>query len=266
MTSCTDGTYCCGHNNLTCCGTQWAVKVPLLTSTTTTTITTTATASPSSQSNVAIYAGLGGALGLVVLVSAGLVLYLVRHIKKLKGQVSHQRGEFERLANSNGIGSGTSSPRFGTTSLSPLHSASVGGSGMGTGTSNPATPWTISGGGGSVGGTGGGENFKGLYDPPFVTGAGYREGYRTGVGQGVGQGLGQGHQGIATEMALSPPRSELDGSGAGFGNISIALARGDGQAQVHDQTRDSGLMEAGRLDSVRSKEASGNWGRDVTGR
>lgn len=30
MTSCTDGTYCCGHNNLTCCGTQWAVKVPSL--------------------------------------------------------------------------------------------------------------------------------------------------------------------------------------------------------------------------------------------
>ena len=88
MTSCTDGTYCCGHNNLTCCGTQWAVKVPLLTGSTTTTITATATPQPAST--VPIYAGLGGALGLVTLVSSGLIFFLTRYIRQLRSEIRNQ--------------------------------------------------------------------------------------------------------------------------------------------------------------------------------
>ncbi|KAK0716086.1 hypothetical protein B0H67DRAFT_554475 [Lasiosphaeris hirsuta] len=79
MTSCTDGTYCCGRNNLTCCGTTWAVKPPTLL------MNTTITTTPSStKTNIAPIAGLGGALGAVVLGAAGAILYLLRRIKTLQ--------------------------------------------------------------------------------------------------------------------------------------------------------------------------------------
>lgn len=84
MTSCTDGTYCCGRNNLTCCGTTWAIKAPtIISSIVMTTITTTAAAVPAKQ-NIGATAGLGGALGVVLLAAAGAVIYLLRRIKTLK--------------------------------------------------------------------------------------------------------------------------------------------------------------------------------------
>ncbi|KAK3360478.1 hypothetical protein B0T25DRAFT_578403 [Lasiosphaeria hispida] len=79
MTSCTDGTYCCGRNNLTCCGTSWAVKPPTLLST-----AMNSTAPASTKTDIAPIAGLGGALGAVVLGAAGAILYLLRRIKTLQ--------------------------------------------------------------------------------------------------------------------------------------------------------------------------------------
>ncbi|KAK0746790.1 hypothetical protein B0T18DRAFT_412430 [Schizothecium vesticola] len=93
MTSCTDGTYCCGRNNLTCCGTKWAIEAPSIISSVVMT-TTTASAAPAKQ-NVGAIAGLGGALGAVILVAAGAIIYLVRRIKALKASLAatHVRDE-----------------------------------------------------------------------------------------------------------------------------------------------------------------------------
>lgn len=195
MTSCTDGSYCCGHNNLTCCGTQWAVKVPLLTSGTISSTTVTATPPPVVQSNIAISAGLGGALGLAVLVSAGLTFYLLRNIRKLKGEFGKREDMLER-AHLAGGGTGTggfNSPQFGAASLSPLPTGPM----TGRSTTSP-TPWTATGVGGDPYG-----NFKGLYDAPPGHPA---------ITQPAAGGDVRMRPGL-TEMELSPPRSELDATG-----------------------------------------------------
>ncbi|KAM7200397.1 hypothetical protein V8F20_005374 [Naviculisporaceae sp. PSN 640] len=202
MTSCTDGSYCCGHNNLTCCGTQWAVKVPLLTTGTISTTTVTATPSPIVRSNMAVSAGLGGALGLVVLVSAGLIFYLLRNIRKLKGELGKREDMLERahLA-SGGIGTGgLHSPQFGVASLSPLAAGLVTGN-----STTSTTPWTATTAGGDPYG-----NFKGLYDTP--SGHPAMAPHATGAGGQMRSSL--------MEMELSPPRSELDATGGLMGASS----------------------------------------------
>ncbi|KAK3324998.1 hypothetical protein B0H66DRAFT_636505 [Apodospora peruviana] len=176
MTSCTDGTYCCGHNNLTCCGTQWAVKVPLLTSTTitTTTITPTPTPAPANQ-NIAAIAGLGGALGLVTLVSAGVVFYLVRQIRLLKSGKDDSHKTFVPEA---------TSPQFGKTSLSPA---------------GPATPWTPNS---QQGQQSLPQEFKAMYDGSTMHQQTPQGGFMMSPNSGQ----------RPTEMELSPPRVELEGN------------------------------------------------------
>ncbi|KAK3984224.1 hypothetical protein QBC44DRAFT_385925 [Cladorrhinum sp. PSN332] len=85
MTSCTDGTYCCGRNNLTCCGTGWAVKPPMLmVNAPSATVTVTAAADAAKQrSDRMTIVGLGAGLGGVVVVAAGAVWYLMRRIRVL---------------------------------------------------------------------------------------------------------------------------------------------------------------------------------------
>jgi hypothetical protein len=88
LTPCTDGTFCCGHNNLTCCGTPWAILVPTQALTLPANITTTATAIVTETSSpgpgTAAVAGLGIGLGVVMLIAAGVIYYLKRQNKTLK--------------------------------------------------------------------------------------------------------------------------------------------------------------------------------------
>ncbi|KAK4226025.1 hypothetical protein QBC38DRAFT_445021 [Podospora fimiseda] len=82
MTSCTDGTYCCGRNNLTCCGTSWAVKPPMLM------LAAADSANQQKKNNDQfVIVGLGAGLGGVVVVSAGLIGYLLRKIWILQSDV-----------------------------------------------------------------------------------------------------------------------------------------------------------------------------------
>ncbi|KAK0638471.1 hypothetical protein B0T16DRAFT_449470 [Cercophora newfieldiana] len=86
MTSCTDGTYCCGRNNLTCCGTPWAIEPPTVVSSAV--LTTITAAAASSSTNTKTLAGLGAALGAVVLLAAGFILYLLQRVKNLKSSLA----------------------------------------------------------------------------------------------------------------------------------------------------------------------------------
>jgi hypothetical protein len=86
MTPCTDGSYCCGHNNLTCCGTQWAVRVTqqAVVAMSNATVTAVVTQTPGAMPGTAAIAGLGGALGLVVLAAVGVIIWLKRQNANLK--------------------------------------------------------------------------------------------------------------------------------------------------------------------------------------
>src|SRR5262245_14192371 len=86
LTPCTDGTFCCGHNNLTCCGTEWAINVPTQAVVTDATETTVVTQVTNGGPGIAAVAGLGIGLGVVMLVAAGIIYYLTRQRKQLKKQ------------------------------------------------------------------------------------------------------------------------------------------------------------------------------------
>ncbi|CAM1504265.1 Fc.00g018560.m01.CDS01 [Cosmosporella sp. VM-42] len=79
LTPCTDGTYCCGHNNLTCCGTSYAVKVPIQASVI---ASEKAKNDTSALKNTAI--GLGAALGVVSILFTAAILWLMRKNKSLR--------------------------------------------------------------------------------------------------------------------------------------------------------------------------------------
>ncbi len=87
LTPCTDGTYCCGHNNLTCCGSKDAFTVPtlsLVTSNSSTTVTATATVTATPNPGVPAVAGLGIGLGVALIATSATILYLQRQNKRLK--------------------------------------------------------------------------------------------------------------------------------------------------------------------------------------
>jgi hypothetical protein len=91
MTPCTDGTFCCGHNNLTCCGTEWAIRVPTQASinggAANTTITATVTATPDpSGPGIGAVVGLAAALGVVLLLAIGVFFYFNRQNRALKSK------------------------------------------------------------------------------------------------------------------------------------------------------------------------------------
>jgi hypothetical protein len=82
ITPCTDGKYCCGHNNLNCCGTDRAFELPTLVNvkngnvTQTAIVTVTAIAESATFKNATI--GLAVVLGVVALIAAGAVFALHR--------------------------------------------------------------------------------------------------------------------------------------------------------------------------------------------
>jgi len=90
LTPCTDGTFCCGHNNLTCCGTPWAVSVPAQLTIASwangTNATTNGTAIVQTSTGPGIYAvaGLAIGIGVIILVSLGIIFYLKRQTRQLK--------------------------------------------------------------------------------------------------------------------------------------------------------------------------------------
>jgi hypothetical protein len=110
LTPCTDGTFCCGHNNLTCCGTQWAIRVPtqptVVGANTTTTATVTATPDASAGPGIAAVAGLGIGLGVVMLVAAGVIYYLKRQNSALKKKNEGLAADAQQAANAGGGGGG----------------------------------------------------------------------------------------------------------------------------------------------------------------
>lgn len=127
------------------------------------------------------------------------------------------------------------SPQFGTATLSPLQPNAGSLASVSNSNSDTTTPWTA----GGVVSEGGYGNFKGVHDPPeFV--------------QQQSQSV------VATvpiEMALSPPRSELDGGGGGrfFDDIASVRMRGPPAQQPV-------IMEVERSMSVRSLEGRKGWG------
>jgi hypothetical protein len=92
ITPCTDGKYCCGHNNLSCCGTTRAFELPTLVNVTTgnvtqtSVVTETAIAESATFKNVTI--GLAAALGVVALIAAGAVFALHRKNLALHKQLN----------------------------------------------------------------------------------------------------------------------------------------------------------------------------------
>ena len=88
-------------------------------------------------------------------------------------------------------------------------------------------------------------NFKGLYDPPFVQQQQQQQ-------QSQLQG-GNINGPVPMEMALSPPRSELDGGGAQFSGMGMRVRSPPAQQPV--------VMEAERSMSVRSLEGRAGWGQ-----
>ena len=90
LTPCTDGTFCCGHNNLTCCGTPWAISVPAQLTIASwnngsnSTSNSTAVAGSGSGPGLFAFVGLAVGIGVVILVSLGIIFYLKRQTRNLK--------------------------------------------------------------------------------------------------------------------------------------------------------------------------------------
>uniref|UniRef100_A0A8H7KDV7 Mid2 domain-containing protein n=1 Tax=Bionectria ochroleuca TaxID=29856 RepID=A0A8H7KDV7_BIOOC len=99
ITPCTDGKYCCGHNNLTCCGTSRAFELPTLVNvkgsssaanvTQTAIVTETAIAESATFKNATI--GLAVVVGVIALAAAGAVFALHRKNLALHKQLDEAR-------------------------------------------------------------------------------------------------------------------------------------------------------------------------------
>jgi nitrate reductase NapE component len=91
MTSCGDSTYCCGSNNLQCCGTDRAITIPTQAS-----VIRTETRESSTFRNVTI--ALAVVLGVVALVAAGVIIWLLQKNKGLRRQVDEKTQAYETLS------------------------------------------------------------------------------------------------------------------------------------------------------------------------
>ncbi|KAK0614597.1 hypothetical protein B0T14DRAFT_606849 [Immersiella caudata] len=234
MTSCTDGTYCCGRNNLTCCGTPWAIEPPtVVSSALTTTVTASASSSPS---NTRTLAGLGAALGAVLFLALGATFYLLRRIQKLKSSLADSQPLLDRhsaeLHNLRGMGmigksplgspspSGHGTPKHMLAASPAMLPASAGGTGMqeaeferlkGMYDSALLTQGQRRGSAPTAGVTGGGLDY--LFRASELDGAGVQQRGLDARGNQVyevpGQGLGR--QAWNTSPGLSPMRNERMG-------------------------------------------------------
>ncbi|KAH8884716.1 hypothetical protein GQ53DRAFT_829664 [Thozetella sp. PMI_491] len=97
LTPCTDGTFCCGRNNLTCCGTKYAVSVTTQSSVVVVQ-TATVTATPAEGPPVAALAGVGAGLGAAILALCGALFCLRRKheaIKRKNAFLEHSASQVE---------------------------------------------------------------------------------------------------------------------------------------------------------------------------
>jgi hypothetical protein len=93
LSNCGDGTYCCGHDNLECCGTDRAIKIPtqasvVTTSNVTETAFVTATVTPGTYKNATI--GLAVVVGVMALAAIGAIVWLLRQNKTLRNQLDQK--------------------------------------------------------------------------------------------------------------------------------------------------------------------------------
>lgn len=86
MTACSDGTgtYCCGRNELGCCGTDHAIVIPTQASVVSSGDTTAAADSSSSNSFKSATIGLAVVLGVLFVATAGTVSWLLYKNKLVK--------------------------------------------------------------------------------------------------------------------------------------------------------------------------------------
>lgn len=94
MTACSDGTgtYCCGRNELGCCGTDHAIVIPTQASVV---ASGGATQPPESSSNTFRNAtiGLAVVLGVILVAASGVITWLLRQNKHFEKQLSEKNGE-----------------------------------------------------------------------------------------------------------------------------------------------------------------------------
>jgi hypothetical protein len=90
MTDCTDGTYCCGLNNLNCCGTDRAFKIPTQESVVEDGGANNSDSDDDSSTFKNATIGLGAALGVVLLLALGSIFWLARKIKLLRRQLDEK--------------------------------------------------------------------------------------------------------------------------------------------------------------------------------
>jgi hypothetical protein len=92
MTACADGTgtYCCGRNQLGCCGTDRAIVIPTQASVVANNNTNTNTSSPNGGAFKSATIALAVILAVVALAGAGAVVWLLRKNKAIKKQLSEK--------------------------------------------------------------------------------------------------------------------------------------------------------------------------------
>ena len=88
MTPCDDGTFCCGSSD-TCCGSNEAFTPPSPSQTTPTPAPVPATPTTESvrvrdQAPLAVYLGMGAGILAVLLVSLGVIIFLLRQVRVLR--------------------------------------------------------------------------------------------------------------------------------------------------------------------------------------
>lgn len=88
ITPCTDGMYCCGHNNLACCGTDEAFEIPMQSSVAASRVTETSLVTqfvtPSAYKDATI--GLSAVLGASVLGATCAIVWLTRQNRSLRNR------------------------------------------------------------------------------------------------------------------------------------------------------------------------------------
>lgn len=101
ITPCTDGKYCCGHNNLGCCGTDEAFEIPtqasVIADNLTETQVVTETASPSGSPYKDATIGLAVVLGVGALAAVGAILWLLRKNKGLYQQLQQAQPPVQEI-------------------------------------------------------------------------------------------------------------------------------------------------------------------------
>ncbi|KAK5637386.1 hypothetical protein RRF57_013098 [Xylaria bambusicola] len=95
MTQCPDGTYCCGQNELGCCGTDRAIDIPTQGSVVSSGAHNTSSNTSNAFKNATI--GLAVALGVVAIFATGVIAWLFHQNKAMKKQLLEKGEEASHL-------------------------------------------------------------------------------------------------------------------------------------------------------------------------